>query len=111
MIKVLLSVQRAVNPKFKLTVVEIHSDGSRTKIGNFRSLQVLYEPRIKRLRTNKLNELAAELALAKVAYDNLKQNGHYYWDAKSASFTRVTASVLAEYAAFGVSIQPAKSDV
>lgn len=99
MIKVLLSVQRAANPKFKLAIVDIHSDGSCTKIGNFHSIQVLYEPRVKRLRTNKLNELAAELALAKVAYDNLKRNGHYYWDAKHATFAPVSARLLAKYAA------------
>ena len=49
-------------------------------------------------RISRLNELAAELALAKAAYDELKTNGHYRWHSESATFEPITASVLGQYA-------------
>ena len=98
MIKILLSAERAANPQFKLVVVDEQTSGKVIEIGKFDTLQIMYEPTIKRLRHNKLNELAAELALAKAAYDELKTNGHYRWHSESATFEPITASVLGQYA-------------
>lgn len=74
MIKIQLTVSTGANQAIDLQVYDESVDGDITEIGQFKTLRIMTSPYIKRLRAEKQCEVLTELALAKVAYDNLDQS-------------------------------------